>query len=589
MIPRYRDPRPGEVAAWLPMHAREIKNMGSPTSKGSELRIRPSPCCSHDKEQNPSLQVNDQTGMWRCFACQKVGNWFTLTRYFGAPLDEKDRYAESFSPINTTGVKTLAERERRPVTGNHYPELLEYAKSRGITEETLNAWRVSTKGKMVLRWPIYGFIGDKWEVVNTRLRVCLNKEQAKVRDWFEIKGGPTNLLIGNHMLNVKSEKKRVIIWEGQWDAMTATQIGLENSFSIPNGAAHVDVMGFLRYIPEDWEVWLGMDMDGAGQLAIESFFAQLGPDRCARLILPHKDLNEWLIAKPDLTAEDVEATLKGLTTQATLKGKGPAEQFVAISMGTDDEDEKPEPCAATPWPRVNTLLAGGFFPGQTTGLLAPSGIGKTTLCNQIAVWNAYNYVKVGLISLEGDRKALERKIKAPIRGMIQNKEHWAATIDNLMISNLEGSAVTSQQCLDEFQRMIDAGAKILILDNIDHFSRDNNTVKAQMYAGMIAQAKANDVHEVAVWQPNKVDRSKVINSGSQKGYSITFQDADNYINLNLVEDFLRIEIEKAREEGVDRLNNKVFLAYDKEVRCFEECPDVQLNGAQSQGALMGLP
>lgn len=589
MKPRYRDPRPGEVAAWLPMHAREIRSMGSPTGRGTELRVRPSPCCSHDNPGNPSLAVNDQTGMWRCFKCNTVGNWFTLTRAFGAPLPTEDRYVRDSLNLNISGIETFSSRKRRPVTGNHYPALLEYCKTRGLQPETLDAWKVSSKGQNALRWPIYAVVDGKWEIVNTRIRLCLNKETANVRDWFEIKGGPTNLLIGNHLLNLSNPTKRIYIWEGQWDAMVAWQLGLENSFSIPNGASHVDVNGYLRYIPEDWEVWLGMDMDAAGQQATESFFSQLGPERVARFILPHKDLNDWLLAKPDLTKDEVLATAKGLTTQLALAGKSQDSAYVGIKMADDDEDVKPEPIAETPWTRLNHLLGGGLFPGQTTGLLAPSGVGKTTACNQIAVWNAYNYTKVGIISLEGTRESFERKIKAPVRGMIK-PEHWNDTIKNLHISRLEGTLVTWQQCLDQFDSMIMDGCKLLILDNLDFITRDNNTLKAQAYAALINQAMQNNVHTIVVWQPNKIDRTQVVNSGNQKGYSQTFQDADNYINLNVVQDFVRVEVEKTREEGVDRMINKVYLAYDRNNRCYEECENVQLNDAGSvvDGNIMGL-
>jgi hypothetical protein len=584
-MPRYRDPRPGEVAAWLNLHAKELRAMGSPTGKGSELRCRPSPCCGHDKQHNPALQVNDQTGMWRCFRCNTVGNWFTLTRAFGAPLAEQDRYAEDSLHINLSGVPKLKERARRPVTGGHYPDLLAYCQKRGIAPRTLDYWRVSTKGPNALRWPLYAWVGDKWEVVNCRIRIALNKDTAKVHDWFEVKGGPTNLAIGNHLLDLSGDSgKFVMITEGQWDAMVAWQLGFKNVLSIPNGASHIDVQGYLRYIPSDWEVLIAMDMDGPGQTATEAFFAQLGPENLGRVVMPHKDLNDWLLAKPDLCMQDVLDVTKGMGTRAVLEGESQRSGYVGLSLD-DAEEAKPEPIAELPWPRSRRILP--LYPGQTTGMLAPSGVGKTTWCNQVAVWNAYNYVKVGVISLEGTRDAIKRKIAAPIKGMIP-KDKWADTLSNVMLSKLEGTNVTWEQCLSEFERMIAEGARLLILDNLDFITRDDNALKSRAYAKLIDQATRNHVHTIVVWQPNKIDRSKVVNSGSQKGYSQTFQDADNYVNLNLFEDFVRLEIEKAREEGVERLNNKVWLVYNRDTRCFTECEEVHI-APQTANPDVGLP
>lgn len=238
----------------------------------------------------------------------------------------------------------------------------------------------------------------------------------------------------------------------------------------------------------------------------------------------------------------------------------------------DDEDQKAEPVATTPWKKFNHLFAGGLRPGETTGVLAPSGVGKTTWCNNVAVWNADTGTKVGVISLEGTRDALRRKIRDVIRG-ISTPDQYQNAIGNLMVSNLEGTQTTWQQCVTEFRRMIEQGCKLLILDNLDFITRDSSSEKLKAYGAVIDLARESNTHIIVVWQPNKVDRGQVINSGNQKGYSQTFQDADNYVNLNIVDDFVRLEVEKSREEGVERLDNKVWFVYHKQVRTFEELTD----------------
>lgn len=576
----YRDPRPGEVAAFLSANAKWVRQ--HQLSHGTELRFRPCPKCGHDKSDNPAGQINATTGLWRCFACDAVGNWFTLTREFGNPLPENDRWKNDRNQINPKLYEHLRKQPRRPVADGHYPELLAYCHQRRIGNDTLNAWKVSTRGDAALRFPIYAWINDTWEIVNARIRVCIDPN-AKVRDYFEIKGGPTRLLLGNHLIDANGPK-RAILFEGQWDVMTAYELGITNVFSIPNGANNIHVADMLQYIPDDWEIWLAMDNDAAGQKAIEKFFAQLGPDRVARLKLPTKDLNDWAVSNHSLTASDVLNTVCGVTTMISMTGTTP-EMFLGIKMD-ESVDETNAPIAFSPWKKLNHLLAGGFRAGETTGVLAPSGVGKTTWCNHVAVFNASESTKVGLISLEGTREALKRKIRDAVRGVC-SPDKYQQTLNHLMISNLESTATTWTECIDEFKIMIGNGAKLLILDNLDFITRDNQSDKLRSYAAIVGLAREHNVHVIVVWQPNKVDRNACVNSGNQKGYSQTFQDSDNYINLNVIDDFTRLEVEKSREQGVRRIDNKCWFVYDKKTRTFAEC-EVQKDLTDKKNSV-GIP
>lgn len=618
----YRGPRVGEIASWLSRHARHVtpeKNKDGTT----ELRFKPSPCCGHDKR--PAACINASTGLWKCNACGKVGNWFTLTRAFGDPLPEADRYKHGELTIPWAAYAAHRADNRRPVTMGHYAELHKYCIWRGFSDMTLDAWRVTTKGHKTLRWPIYAWDG-KWTMVNARLRVVLDRAEAKTADWFEVKGGPTTLCVGNHLIGLKSNKavvqawldgdqstsvppdlvpctdKRVIVTEGQWDAMVAFELGIGNVLSLPNGAAHMDVAGMLRYVPEDWEVWLAFDMDEAGERAVEKAFAQLGTDRVARIVMPYKDLNDWLMHEQDLTADRVLAAAVGITkamqermgiecqTAVTCGEPAPPEsRWTAID---DTETSGAELVCETPWPTLNKLISGGLKAGSTTGLLAPSGRGKTTIANQIAIHAAASGTKVGIISLEETRDKVVAKIKKQAVGWTGSKgEEFKKLVANIMLSPLEGSSVVWRDCGREFEAMIAEGAKLLILDNLDYIAErtggDPHGEKIEAYGQLIELAKQTDTHVLAVWQPKKVDPNKAINSSDQKGLAQAFQDADNYMNLNWFGALRRLELEKHREAGIRLGANHVWLTYDGVTHCMVEVPAEQLDMARSdwqQGA-----
>lgn len=534
------------------------------------------------------------TGLGKCYACGRTWNWFTLTREFGEPLALDDRYVEA-PPIDFTVYEArVRSKLRRPVADGHHPELLRYAtEERKITPETLNAWKVSSQGNNVFRWPIYAWAGNTWQIVNARMR------SIERQDWFEIKGGCTDLMMGNHLIGQVPGyagpwegsdtfpetgiiipdhcPKRAIITEGQWDAMTGYQLGIPNMLSLPNGANHLNCASMLRYIPEDWEIWLAVDMDEQGDRTTEAFFAQLGVDRIARIHMPHKDLNDWLRADPGLTADKIYSMAKGVSTMVALKEAAvkKLDSFINF-MDTSEEEEEDRVVCDTPWELLTEMLDGGFRQKQTTGLLAPSGAGKTTCVDQIAIHCAAKCEEaVGIITLEGSRFKAKSRYRQQAKGYTNYPDEVLARIaKRLILSDLEGKAVMWQKTMEEFQAMIDQGVKLIIWDNPDYqmstVMGNAERVKLQAYAAFQDLCMRNAVHGIVVWQPLKIDASQIINSGHQKGMAQALQDSDNYINLNRFGLLRRLEVEKTRECGVNPERNHVWLKYDQDTKCLHE-------------------
>lgn len=525
--------------------------------------------------------MNTKSGLWKCFSCGKAGNWFTLSRAFGCPIE--DRY-EDYAPIDDRIYDKVRAKLRRPVTEGHHKALLAYCRERGFTDETLNAWKVSTKGDKTLRWPIFSIVNGAWKIVNARCRVVIDRDKAHTKDWFEVSGGPTGLLIGNHLLDLEFDYKaenrepEVMIVEGQWDAMTAYQLGFRNVFSLPNGASHVDLGSMLRYVPEDWGILLAVDMDKSGDRAVQEVLTQVDPERVRRCWLPKKDLNEWFMKVPTLTKENVLSTAKSMIDRPTELPEAPHEPRGFSFLDIPKETQPSEPVAVAPWRRLVEMLGGGFYPSQTTGILAPSGVGKTTFVNEIAVYNAIIGYKVGLISVEGSREKLGRSIlQTAMNGypadMIENTPEVLQR--NLNLSLLEGKDTKWQQCLTEFEFMYTKGIKFFILDNLDFImSRKNlstaNSEKIEAYGALIDFAMRRKVHVVVVWQPKKIDRDAIVDSGMQKGMSQAYQDADNYLSLNRFKDLRRVELEKCRWSG-DLVDERfLWLKYDPKFCCLDE-------------------
>lgn len=562
--------------------------------------MSPAPCCRRIKRGGP-LAISPASGLWNCFACGAKGNWLGFTRKAGAPI--ADAYSDG-PKIDTTVYDRLRAKMRRPVTGGQHPAVLAACLARGILPATLDAWRVSTLGPENLRWPIYAWEDGTWKQATARLRRVLGRDdetKTGPADWFEVSGGPTCLAIGNHLLGVEpplwSENRppwapewldpsratpdaaarlgspvpavrRILAVEGQWDAMVAFQLGIPNALSLANGASHVDVAGLMRYVPEDAEVWIATDMDAAGEKAAEAFFAQLG-GQCRRLTLPHKDLNDWLKAKPDLTAEDVFETVEG------RKKKGDGKRvYLDISKPLPFEPKK-EIVIETPWPRLTRRLAGGLRAGWTTGILAPSGSGKTTLASQIAVHAAQFAVKVGIVQLESQREEIIAKLKKQIEGWCRwdGDEELAVLQSCLKLSPLEGKEIRWEDTIEELNDMAAVeGCKLLIIDNWDFLAceGDGSRMKMKAYSAFQRICKENDAHGIVIWQPNKVDRGSVVNSGQQKGFAQALQDSDVYITMNKHGLCRRLDVEKARVDETAEDLSTIWLRYNPKTGCLDE-------------------
>ena len=579
-----RDVRPGEIEADLAIAGLVFK------TEGNEIRVSKCADCGYEKQGNWSVKiVKEKTsekpvGFWYCYHCTHGSHYFDFAEKLG--IHKPDKWVENEAykfDIDLAKVFMLPKTRRRPVTGGHYAELLQYCLDRGISKETLDAYRVSSKGAGMLRFPIYqdrnngcGETFD-WQMVNAKIRPVKDLAHSSSKEFFEVRGCPTNLLIGNHLFDPTHE--RVLIFEGPWDAMTAYEMGFRNCFSVPNGTAHIKVADMLRYVPEHFEKWICMDADEAGKRAVEKFFSQLGSDKVKVMqIGEHQDLNDWKQSNPTLSAKDVEKSVCGITNVVSFcKEKSKVyDDFIDLDMSEKEEKDMVTQVSDTPWPTLNKRLAGGWRETEWTGILAPSGVGKTTIVNQSGVHAAFSGAKVGIISIEGSENDFKCNLKQCIRQYPQELQQ--ATARNIHPSKLRGHKTPWRDCYDQFRTFIDKGCKLLVMDNLDCITRGDSSQKLQAVADITDLCVSASVHIICVFQPNQVDRHAVVNSGNMKGYSQMLADSFNYINLNHQLDgektLTMLEIEKSRRHGVNAglnpLDNKVYLEYQPGYRSYKE-------------------
>lgn len=173
----------------------------------------------------------------------------------------------------------------------------QWLEGRGITEETINRFNLHTHNDGRSQWLRVPYV-ENGSVVNHKWR----KTGAKIHRMDT----DAPLLLFNQRALALAAGGKLIITEGEWDALSAIQSGWEAVTSVPNGApqqATEDVFDARRY---DWfqrhrkeldkvnQFILATDGDDAGRILAADLARLLGPERCMFIDYPEgfKDLNE---------------------------------------------------------------------------------------------------------------------------------------------------------------------------------------------------------------------------------------------------------------------------------------------------------
>ncbi len=224
-------------------------------------------CPFHD-DRVPSLSIfiikgNKKYGIWNCFSCDASGNW----EEFEEQYDELQLKVSVKSTKKKSGkrkIKRLREEimdEFKPIKGVAETFLRE----RGITNYKdfelkycpMNYKRWAWRGRIII--PIYDLEG-KLLTIRCRRIIKPIKEKTKM---ISFKGIHLNTFFGANKLK---DKERVVVVEGEFDAMYLQQFGIP--------AIAILGVGRQRFTSEQTaflykfkNVYLSYDGDSAGRTA----------------------------------------------------------------------------------------------------------------------------------------------------------------------------------------------------------------------------------------------------------------------------------------------------------------------------------
>lgn len=233
-----------------------------------EIRAYICPFCGGgDSQDQYTFSLNTETGNYYCFrgSCGAKGNAAQLAAHFNETI-QVNGYKMT---MNNQQQYILPDIQLYPLTDT----IKEYFYNRGITDETLEAFKVSASKDGNIIFPFY----VKNSLIYVKYRKPGKREKNEPKEWQISKTRP--VLFG---MDLCTTDFPLVIVEGEIDAMSLYEAGARNVVSVPCGCDN------LKWIEECWEflekfneITIFGDNDVPGKQMVNNIVKRLGEARCS--------------------------------------------------------------------------------------------------------------------------------------------------------------------------------------------------------------------------------------------------------------------------------------------------------------------
>lgn len=264
--------------------------------------------------------------------------------------------------------------------------------------------------------------------------------------------------------------KKVVITEGEIDCLTVSQIQYHKwpvvSLKDGAGSAARGVKAALEWLERFDEVILMFDQDSEGRKAVESAASVLSPGKAKVARLELKDANALLQAGRGSEIVDAIFGARVWSPDGVLSGADLWEKVTAAESA---------PGIPYPWASWNRMLR-GIRLGEILMVAAGAGIGKSTLCREIALQLMRAGEKVGWIALEeGVRTSvlrflgmtLERALHLESVDWEALKPAWEERLSDHLVVYSHCGSVATDRLLSRIRFMVKGqGCRFVVLDHV---------------------------------------------------------------------------------------------------------------------------
>jgi len=483
-------------------------DLGIPAKAGLIEQKTICPKCSHTRKNKKEkcLSINLDKGVYNCHNCGWAGN-----------------------------VKMKAEVNYNLPVLNHSPlsgRMLQYFKSRGISEATLNHWGITESVEY------FPQIEKKRKAINFNYYRNGKLVNCKYRDGeknFKLVSGAELIFYGiDHI----KDTEHCYIVEGEMDALSLTEAGIYSVVSVPNGASKGNQK--LQYFDNSYEYFenkksivIFTDNDAAGIALRNELARRLGHYRCKYIDAgQYKDANDILVQAGAKTLLDTLKSAKQFPIEGVLDLEANWDNVINYS-------EHGIPNYSLGLAESDNYIK--FTLGEWSVMTGIPNSGKSDICDQICVnLSLMHDFRVAMFApesypYEGHIKRIANKINqtnCDVNLLNASKDFIK---DHFYLVKIDLENLTLKAILDKFRELVfQKGINICVIDPwnmLDHSAQRDFTYVGRMLSEITQFCQQTNTHLILVAHPRKMEmengKYKIPDPYSISGSSDFFNKAYN--------------------------------------------------------------
>jgi GTPase SAR1 family protein len=542
------------------LHKQEISYKEVP---GGELVVDICPVAGCEGK----FYINKEKGLYDCKKCQAKGNLFKFKSLYGVVegvVSAHDLIGKEFKPMDPMQLGL-----HEALLWNNQ-NAIDYLHSRGFTDDTIRHFHLGYMADGQGEWIAIPYIQDG-KLWNFKYRRFAGGDKTFKR----IKDCATTLF---NIDNIDYTKKGIVAVEGEMDAIAAWQMGITNVIGMTAGAGTFKPE-WVKVFSQFTTTFLCLDSDEKGQTGARKVAEKIGLKKTKNVLLPVKDANEFLVTIND--AGKFKALI-GKATQFEVNNVGTMSDLVNKLDAWFDGTGGGIQGLQTGFSQFDNLTK-GLKAGDLVIMSGDSGVGKTTLCNNIINNLVQTDSPVFYFSLEGQleyyiTRMMGAELERPYTELRSNPEEWdrikrrMSSLPLYFYSGPQGG-LTLEQMRELIPTVVNLyDIKCIVIDNLQKMVRGADTMYYQRLAEAVSVLKDMAVDckipIILIAHITKTNEDKkVITMHDVKGSSTIYQDADIFTILQVIKQKYYLSLDKNRmgEGGIH-----IELVVNKEIGLFKE-------------------
>lgn len=349
---------------------------------------------------------------------------------------------------------------------------------------------------------------------------------------FKWIGNPRSATLFGQQLWAGSSRERVIITEGEIDALSIYQAtrGVQPVVSISNGAqsAKKDVQRNFEFLNSFKTIIVCFDNDEYGRSAAKEVAKLFELGKVRICTLPQKDANDML--RKNLIGDLIEAL-------QNAKAYEPGGLVMGQSLVDIALTDSPKSDENYPWTLLNEMTKGIRY-GTLITITAGIGMGKTSLLTELAYYLNRNNHKIGMLMLEEPLRVTTQRLvghhlNVPLHlsqeGIAPETLKEAA---NEILNKDDGIILYDNQGLIDMESLFEKlaymvsvkGVRFIFLDNLTVLAagfseRDERRATDQAVHRLYAWARKENIVIFLAVHLRRIDSNKGHEEGAQIGLS----------------------------------------------------------------------